>query len=104
MSHDTVLTIYSSQKYKDEGHKHACTQHSTKTQVDINVHIFAVNAQGLLKKHEAFETDLEVHRERVADIESAGNKLIEDGNHQSELIEHRISSTKVKSFFENGLY
>ncbi|KXJ20343.1 Spectrin alpha chain, non-erythrocytic 1 [Exaiptasia diaphana] len=52
--------------------------------------------QGLLKKHEAFETDLEVHRERVADIESAGNKLIEDGNHQSELIEHRISSTKNK--------
>lgn len=103
-----------------------------------------------MKKHEAFETDLEVHRERVQDIEDAGNKLIEkvnfyalykqdingtiafnclplppekkkrdaifnctvflsiikdqnvnqcifspQGNHQSELIEHRISSIKV---------
>ena len=36
--------------------------------------------QGLLKKHEAFETDLEVHRERVQDIEDAGNKLIEQVN------------------------
>ncbi|CAH3114647.1 unnamed protein product [Porites lobata] len=52
--------------------------------------------QGLLKKHEAFETDLEVHRERVQDIEDSGNKLIEKGNHQSELIEHRISSIKSK--------
>ena len=33
--------------------------------------------QGLLKKHEAFETDLEVHRERVQDIENDGNQLIE---------------------------
>ncbi|XP_048586984.1 spectrin alpha chain, non-erythrocytic 1 isoform X2 [Nematostella vectensis] len=52
--------------------------------------------QGLLKKHEAFETDLEVHRERVNDIENAGNQLINDGNHQGELIEHRISSIKTK--------
>lgn len=52
--------------------------------------------QGLLKKHEAFETDLEVHRERVQDIEDAGNKLIEKGNHQSELIDHRIASIKSK--------
>lgn len=36
--------------------------------------------KGLLKKHEAFETDLEVHRERVQDIEDAGNKLIEKVN------------------------
>ena len=34
-------------------------------------------AQGLLKKHQAFETDLEVHRERVQDIENDGNQLIE---------------------------
>ena len=33
--------------------------------------------QGLLKKHQAFETDLEVHRERVQDIENDGNQLIE---------------------------
>ena len=46
--------------------------------------------QGLLKKHEAFETDLEVHRERVSDIEKTGNQLVEEGNHQSDLIQHRI--------------
>lgn len=40
----------------------------------------SVLIQGLLKKHEAFETDLEVHRERVQDIEDAGNKLIEKVN------------------------
>ena len=32
--------------------------------------------QGLLKKHQAFETDLDVHRERVRDIENSGNQLI----------------------------
>ena len=39
--------------------------------------LFSLFSQGLLKKHEAFETDLEVHRERVQDIEDAGNQLIE---------------------------
>ncbi|XP_074621265.1 spectrin alpha chain, non-erythrocytic 1-like [Acropora palmata] len=52
--------------------------------------------QGLLKKHQAFETDLEVHRERVQDIENDGNQLIEKENHQAELIEHKISSMKNK--------
>ena len=29
-----------------------------------------------MKKHEAFETDLDVHQERVADIKKAGDELV----------------------------
>lgn len=32
--------------------------------------------QGLLKKHEAFETDFTVHRDRVNDVCSNGDELI----------------------------
>ncbi len=35
-----------------------------------------VSVQGLLKKHEAFETDLTVHKDRVGEAEAAGGKLI----------------------------
>jgi spectrin alpha len=33
--------------------------------------------QGMIKKHEAFETDFSVHRDRCQDIQKAGEKLIE---------------------------
>ena len=36
--------------------------------------------QGLLKKHDAFETDLSVHTDRCTELCSAGQKLIEDRN------------------------
>ena len=42
--------------------------------------LLSLFSKGLLKKHEAFETDLEVHRERVQDIEDAGNQLVEQVN------------------------
>ena len=42
--------------------------------------LLSLFSQGLLKKHEAFETDLEVHRERVQDIEDGGSQLIEKVN------------------------
>lgn len=32
--------------------------------------------QGLLKKHEAFETDFTVHRDRVSDVCTNGEELI----------------------------
>ena len=35
-------------------------------------------AQSLLKKHEAFETDLAVHQDRISDVEKRGNKLIDE--------------------------
>ncbi|XP_076343494.1 spectrin alpha chain-like isoform X2 [Tachypleus tridentatus] len=46
--------------------------------------------QGLLKKHEAFECDFAVHRERCGDITQAGDQLIADGNHHSENIHQRL--------------
>lgn len=36
--------------------------------------------QGLLKKHEAFETDFSVHRDRVNDVCSNGDELIKKVN------------------------
>ncbi|XP_077987102.1 spectrin alpha chain, non-erythrocytic 1-like isoform X2 [Glandiceps talaboti] len=53
--------------------------------------------QGLLKKHKAFQTDFSVHKERIADIQRAGEKLISEGNHQSEAIAHRLSTLQQKA-------
>uniref|UniRef100_A0A1W7R9J9 Spectrin alpha chain n=1 Tax=Hadrurus spadix TaxID=141984 RepID=A0A1W7R9J9_9SCOR len=46
--------------------------------------------QGLLKKHEAFEADFSVHRDRCSDITSDGQQLINEGNHHSESINQRL--------------
>lgn len=40
----------------------------------INCVFFSL--QGLLKKHDAFEKDFEVHKERVKDIENVGQSLL----------------------------
>ncbi|XP_078606070.1 spectrin alpha chain, non-erythrocytic 1-like isoform X30 [Branchiostoma floridae x Branchiostoma japonicum] len=60
--------------------------------------------QGLQKKHEAFETDFKVHRERVDYIYSQGNKLIDEGNHRSDDIRGRIQSleSKVRSLEDSA--
>ena len=34
--------------------------------------------QGLLKKHEAFETDFQVHRDRCTEIKKEGQRLIDE--------------------------
>ena len=39
--------------------------------------------QGLLKKHDAFETDISVHGDRCTDIREASQKLINDRNHHA---------------------
>lgn len=54
--------------------------------------------QGLLKKHEAFETDLVVHRGRVEEREREGMKLVSLGNYQAENINQRITGLKVSNF------
>ena len=36
--------------------------------------------QGLLKKHEAFETDFQVHRDRCSEIKKEGQRLIDEVN------------------------
>ncbi|GFT44789.1 spectrin alpha chain [Nephila pilipes] len=46
--------------------------------------------QGLLKKHEAFEIDFAVHRDRCVGISSEGQQLIAEGNHHTESISHRL--------------
>lgn len=53
--------------------------------------------QGLLKKHDAFETDFAVHRDRCNDICEAGNKLINDGNHHSNSVSQRCQQLQVFS-------
>ncbi|KAL1423826.1 hypothetical protein MTO96_003740 [Rhipicephalus appendiculatus] len=46
--------------------------------------------QGLLKKHEAFEADFAVHRERCGDTVAAGQGLVQEGNHHKESIQQRL--------------
>ncbi|KAI1305303.1 Spectrin alpha chain [Halotydeus destructor] len=52
--------------------------------------------QGLLKKHDAFEADFAVHRERCADIINAGKQLLSEGNHHKEAIEQRLSQLQSR--------
>lgn len=51
--------------------------------------------QGLLKKHDAFETDFAAHRDRCLDICNEGDGLLSDGNHHSESIQQRCQQLKV---------
>jgi spectrin alpha len=51
-------------------------------------------AQGLIKKHDAFETDFNVHKERTDEIIKHGEQLIEKGNHHSTSIANTLDVTK----------
>ncbi|XP_071033294.1 spectrin alpha chain [Parasteatoda tepidariorum] len=46
--------------------------------------------QGLLKKHDAFEIDFAVHRERCVAISSEGQQLVAEENHHSGSISQRL--------------
>ncbi|XP_035236243.1 spectrin alpha chain, non-erythrocytic 1 isoform X2 [Anguilla anguilla] len=52
--------------------------------------------QGLLKKHEAFETDFTVHRDRVNDVCANGDELINKNNHHVDNISAKIKALKEK--------
>lgn len=52
--------------------------------------------QGLLKKHDVFETDFTAHGERCRDICEYGTKLINDGNHHAENINQRCQQLQTK--------
>ncbi|KAK9511533.1 hypothetical protein O3M35_000170 [Rhynocoris fuscipes] len=52
--------------------------------------------QGLLKKHDAFETDFAAHRDRCADICSAGESLIAAKNHHADSISQRCVQLQNK--------
>jgi len=51
-------------------------------------------AQGLIKKHDAFETDFNVHKERLLDIVKQGEELIEAKNHHSVSIQESLNVSK----------
>jgi len=50
--------------------------------------------QGLLKKHDAFETDFSVHRDRCNAVCEDGHGLVEGGNHHHEAIRMRCQQLK----------
>ncbi|KAH0615580.1 hypothetical protein JD844_005026 [Phrynosoma platyrhinos] len=52
--------------------------------------------QGLLKKHEAFETDFTVHKDRVNDVCTNGEDLIKKNNHHEENITAKMKSLRGK--------
>uniref|UniRef100_A0A8B9GPW3 Spectrin alpha chain, non-erythrocytic 1 n=1 Tax=Amazona collaria TaxID=241587 RepID=A0A8B9GPW3_9PSIT len=52
--------------------------------------------QGLLKKHEAFETDFTVHKDRVNDVCTNGEDLIKKNNHHVENITAKMKGLRGK--------
>ncbi|XP_014341661.1 spectrin alpha chain, non-erythrocytic 1 isoform X9 [Latimeria chalumnae] len=52
--------------------------------------------QGLLKKHEAFETDFTVHKDRVNDVCANGEELIKKNNHHVENISAKMKELRGK--------
>uniref|UniRef100_A0A8C2IZS6 Spectrin alpha, non-erythrocytic 1 n=1 Tax=Cyprinus carpio TaxID=7962 RepID=A0A8C2IZS6_CYPCA len=52
--------------------------------------------QGLLKKHEAFETDFTVHRDRVNDVCTNGDELVKKENHNVENIVAKMKALRGK--------
>jgi spectrin alpha len=50
-------------------------------------------AQGLIKKHDAFETDFNVHKERLGEIVRQGEALIDADNHHSAAIRDSLSAS-----------
>ncbi|XP_074042234.1 alpha Spectrin isoform X2 [Leptinotarsa decemlineata] len=52
--------------------------------------------QGLLKKHDAFETDFQAHRDRCKNISDEGFKLVSDGNHHADSINQRCQQLQTK--------
>ncbi len=61
---------------------------------DLGSNMAAV--QGLLKKHDAFETDLSVHTDSVEEINRAGQELINSGNHHADSIHQRCDQLRSK--------
>lgn len=52
--------------------------------------------QGLLKKHDAFETDFAAHRDRCSDICDNGETLVANNNHHGDSISQRCGQLKKK--------
>lgn len=52
--------------------------------------------QGLLKKHDAFETDFQVHVDRCGEVKKEGDKLTAEGNHNTDQIIQRCQTLQEK--------
>ncbi|XP_014210997.1 spectrin alpha chain isoform X2 [Copidosoma floridanum] len=52
--------------------------------------------QGLLKKHDAFETDFAAHAERCREIGEAGDALAAAGNHRADAIAQRCQQLQAR--------
>lgn len=52
--------------------------------------------QGLLKKHDAFETDFAAHRDRCSDISEQGSTLVANKNHHADSISQRCAQLQKK--------
>lgn len=52
--------------------------------------------QGLLKKHDAFETDFSAHRDRCCDIWEHGESLVSNKNHHADSISQRCVQLQKK--------
>lgn len=52
--------------------------------------------QGLLKKHDTFQVDLELHKQRVADLIGKGDILIHNGNHHTPHIRQRCDQLRAR--------
>uniref|UniRef100_T1GCF3 SH3 domain-containing protein n=1 Tax=Megaselia scalaris TaxID=36166 RepID=T1GCF3_MEGSC len=59
--------------------------------------------QGLLKKHDAFETDFAAHGERCTAICNQGTELVESKNHHGDSISQRCQQLRTKLDNLNGL-
>ncbi|CAF0847409.1 unnamed protein product [Brachionus calyciflorus] len=51
-------------------------------------------AQGLIKKHDAFETDFNVHKDRLTDLIRQADELVENGNHHANHINEGVQSAR----------
>ncbi|TKR73840.1 hypothetical protein L596_021099 [Steinernema carpocapsae] len=51
---------------------------------------------GLLKKHDTFEVDLDVHQQRVRELIDQGQKLIDSGNHHAPSIRNRLDQLRQR--------
>lgn len=45
-----------------------------------------------MKKHEAFETDFNVHRDRATEIQREGDRHCAEGNHNQDAIRNRCAA------------
>ena len=61
-------------------------------------------AQSLIKEHDAFETDFNVHKERLLDLVKQGDALIEGNNHFGAEIKRKLneSSEAIEKLSENA--